>query len=163
MTSTLELVFDLADGWPREELRSRTVEIYVEDLSDIPLPTLGAAVKTLRRTSEFFPTIRAIREAAAEITLDLPSEDEALSQVERRIDLAKRTEDGEGAPSLNVSAPVHVDVRRALDHVGGFYAFRSTSEPSIVRGQFLRIYREIRAGRVRALQVDGFSLQIEAA
>lgn len=145
------------DAFPRQEVNPRTLELYADDLSDIPLPTLGAAVKTLRRTSEFFPTIRAIREVAAEITLDLPNEDEALSQIERRLSWRHEDELTRSDPP-----PVHQDVKRALDHVGGFFAFRSTDDPSIVRGQFLRMYREIRAGRVRTLQATGFNAQIAA-
>ena len=148
MSSTIDFVAALKDAFPRQEVKSRTFEIYVEELSDIPLPTLGAVVKVLIRTSEFFPSIRAIREAAAEITLGLPNEDEALSQVERRI--AVRGGD------------VHPDVKRALDHVGGYFVFKSTSEPSVVRGQFLRIYREIRADRIRAFQVGDFRSQLTA-
>lgn len=154
----VNLVLDLAAAWPREQLQPETVAIYADDLSDIPTQIVGEAVRVLRRTSEFFPTIRAIREAAAEVALALPSEDEALRQVGARIAWGKLSDAGR-----RPVPDVHPDVRDALDHVGGYYAFRTATEPTIVRGQFLKIYREIRAGRIRAAQIDGFALQLQEA
>lgn len=157
MTSTVALVANLMDAFPLQKVTTKNFEAYVRDLSDLPTETLGEAVKQLIRTSEFFPTIRAIRETAAEITLDLPSEDQALSQVQQRISWASRDETSRGDPP-----PIHPEVRAALEHVGGFFAFRSTPEPSIVRGQFLRIYRETRARLILDVQTGDFRKQVTA-
>lgn len=140
--------------YPRQALRQGTIDAYVRELRDLPPDTLAGALTNLYRTSEFFPTVAEIRRVAAEMTLRLPTEDEALSQVENRIRFAKTNADDH--PALPVVAPVHGDVKRALDHVGGYHAFRSASEPQIIRGQFLRLYREIREQRIRQAQVEDF-------
>jgi hypothetical protein len=155
--STRDLVSDLADAFPRNAIRPGTVRIYVANLEDIPSKTLEAAVTELIKTSEFFPTVRAIREVAVERTLALPTEEEALSQVEARIGWRQLDELTRGEPPT-----VHADVKVALDHVGGFFAFRAAENPTVLRGQFLKIYRDLRAQRVRAGQVGG-PLAIEAA
>jgi hypothetical protein len=99
------------------------------------------------RSSEFFPTLRAIREAVAETILELPGEEEALAQIEARVTWG-RSDDRDGDPP-----PVHPLVRQALDHVGGFHAWKQTSEPGILRSQFLRLFREVRAASIREVQI----------
>lgn len=155
MSSTLDLVAVLRAAFPNQTIERETVRIYVEELSDLPPDILEAGIRHLLRTNEgFFPSIAAIRRASAEVVLRLPSEDEALSQVEQRIAWGKGKQ---GPPPT-----VHGDVGRALNHIGGYYTFKTAAEPSIVRSQFLKTYREIRQSRIRAIQIDGTHLQLGA-
>lgn len=148
MKDTIQLIADLARVLPpRFGLKTtpQAIEIYERHLADLDPSTLEAAVEEIINTKTSFPTIREIRETAAEIQLALPRENEALAQVERRILWRQQDELSRGP-----SPEVHPAVKEALDHVGGFFAFRSAEKPDVVRGQFLRLYREIREQQVDA-------------
>jgi hypothetical protein len=141
-----DLVAELAAAFPRQPVTADNVRAYARALDDLPLTVLTATVRELVRTSRFFPTVAEIREAAAERTLGLPSEAEALEQVEIRARWA-RDHDGQETPF------VHPLVGAAVDHVGGWFALRTTDRPDVLRGQLLRLYREGRAAAVREFQV----------
>lgn len=132
-----KILADLRRAFPRQAVEQETFTLYLTELADVPPAVLEVAVGVLIRTEEFFPSIRAIRAAAAEYALALPSPAGALAQVETRISWARRMED-EPAPE------VHPTVRHALDLIGGYAAFRNAEEGAPVRGQFLRLYRELR-------------------
>lgn len=154
-TTPQQLLADLACAFPRHPIKPETFRVYLRELADLPPAALEAACRELIRTSEFFPTVRAIREAAVERLLGLPGEAEALAQVEARADWFKDAEhEREGDPP-----DVHPRVKEALDHVGGFYAFRTAENPSVVRGQFLRLYRELRERDLREANVGATALE----
>lgn len=136
----------LAQAYPKQETPVATLEVYAEDLAEIPAPVLEAAVTRLIRTVEWFPTIRAIREAAAENLLALPSETEALQEVDLMTRWA-REQDGE-------PPRIHPLIDRAAKMAGGYREFRVSDEPAVVRGQFTRYYRELRAAAIRDAQLD---------
>lgn len=142
--SPQELLAELASAFPRQKIEAPTLRIYLRELADVPPELLAVAVRDLIRTSEWFPTLQAILEAAAERSLALPSESGALAQIEARMAWV-RSEAFETAPG----PPVHPLVRETLEHVGGFSAFRATDEPGVLRGQFLRLYRDARGRAVR--------------
>lgn len=150
-TRLRKLVGEMADAFPRSGTTAETWLVYARELSDLPIDALERAGRALIRTSEFFPTIRALREAVAEATLGLPSEADALTQIEQRMAWTRTTRTEE-PPAL------HPLVREALTHVGGWHALRSAEKPEVVRGQFLRLYREIRGHAIRDVQV-GHELQ----
>jgi hypothetical protein len=137
-----ELVLALADAF-RETLTDGTLAVYDEHLSDIPPSALEEAVRALIRTADRFPSIHAVRAAAAEFALGLADERLALAQVEERIRWARET------PRPLPPPPVEPLVLECLTHVGGLDAWRRTEEPGIIRAQFLRLYREARAARIR--------------
>lgn len=145
------VVADLAQALPRPPVTAAQLRIYERELADLPADVLVPAIRILMRTSEFFPTIKAIRETCAELTLGLPSEAEALTQIEARVRWAQR---GADPPPPEV----HPTVKEALDHVGGFHAFKTTDNPGVMRGQFLRLYRDLRAGAVLEHQVGAIEL-----
>jgi hypothetical protein len=136
-------------AFPRQAVLDGTLRVYLRELADVPAAALDEAVRSLIRTSEFFPTVRAIREAVAERSLQIPHEAAALEQVHARIAWGREDE----AARVGDPPPIHPLVRDALDHVGGFAAFRGASEPGVLRGQFLRLYRELRADAVRNAQL----------
>lgn len=156
------LLADLAEAFPRQakDVTRATLQLYKRELEDLPHEALAHAVKALIRTSEWFPTVSAIRQAASERLLDLPSDAAALAQIEARLDWGRqRTGADEETPSTDGAPDVHPLVRDALELAGGFYAFRRSDNPAVVRGQFAKLYRELRAGKVRDIQIDSRLLE----
>ncbi len=124
---------------PANELRliHRT---YGEQLNDVPAPLLWKVVAETIATEHRFPSIAQLRGRAADLILDLPSEEEALQQVRARIAWG-RAREGE--------APVvHPAVLTALITIGGFTAFKGDN-PGVAIGQFSRAYREVRERKAR--------------
>lgn len=150
MRSLSQELADLARAFPRQKIDSDTFRLYLQDLADLPEEVVCAAVRHIRRTSEWFPTVAAIRQEAAERMLALPSEADALTQIEARVQWGR--EQRGDAPF------VHPLVKEAVDHVGGFYSMRSAEEPTVIRGQFLRLYRELRSRQLLAVQSDARAL-----
>lgn len=144
-----ETLADLRDAFPRQKVSVDTFRVYLRNLADVPPGLLSEAAVVLTRSSEFFPTIAAIRETVAEIALDLPSEAEALSQVARRVEWGRSSEDLDPATAPDV----HPLVLETVQRVGGFFAFRTADEPGVVRGQFGRLYRAERTAALRGCQV----------
>ena len=140
-----QLLADLANAFPRQAVTPATVAVYARELDDLPEDALEQAVRDLIRSADWLPTVAAIRLAAAEYLLELPSETDALSQIEARIAWA-RADDGTDPP------PVHNLVSATLEHVGGYHAFRSTDKPSMLRAQFVNLYRETRQRQLRDVQ-----------
>jgi hypothetical protein len=118
------------------EMSVERMMIYVEHLADIPTGALEAGVNRMiaTRQSPWFPTVAEIR--AAVLDYELPNEAAALEQVEARV-------------RLGVESPLHPLVKRALDLVGGVYSYRTAEEPTVIRGQFLRLYRSLREDAVQ--------------
>ena len=139
----------LADAF-HQDLPTGTFGAYVEHLSDIPPEALDAAVRALIRTTDRFPSIRAVRVAAAELALRLPDERAALAQVENRLAWVRAD------PRPPQPPAAHPLVLEALNHVGGVAGWRSASEPGVIRGQFLRLFREARDAAIRETVVGDF-------
>lgn len=151
------LLLKLRDAFPRQakDYPRETFAEYKSQLQDLPYDAVHASVNELIRTSEFFPSVRAIREAACERVLALPSRTQALSQIEARIRW-QRLSDGEKEASRPV---VHPLVQEALDLVGGYYAWKTTDNPAVIRGQFSKAYDELRGQAIRDAQIG--TLMIE--
>lgn len=147
MNTPLDHLSDLAPLFPRtfahmtREQQAETLMAYADNLTDFPEETVGSACAELARTEEWFPSLAKIRERCAELVLQLPTEDEALAQIEACVGQ-------EGS-----SAKMHPLVRSALNLVGGFAAWRVSEEPTVLRGQFCRLYREARVREMRDCQV----------
>lgn len=140
--------------YPREQLTEERFDLMVDLLADVPDDALTAAAHEHQLTGHYFPSVAELRQLAAERTLSLPDETGALSQVEARMTWARQPERDRGdAP------PIHRLVREALEHVGGFHAFRSADKPAVVRGQFVAYYREARASAIRANVVAPLALE----
>lgn len=154
-----QLIADLKRAFPRERIPTETLAIFVRELADVDPAVLDEAVRTIIRGSRYFPTIAEIRDVAASRVLGLPDEAEALAQADRYsfadpqpVDcphpsyeeaLDCRRCQGTGV-RYTVTVDIHPLVREALDLVGGRHGYRTADEPSVVRGQFLRLYRSLR-------------------
>lgn len=147
MATRPEILAELGAAFRRDKVPPETFALYLRHVADIPEDVLQAAVDELIRTGDYFPTVRAIRAAAAEHVLDLPTEAAALAQISGRMDWARANDADQGDPPA-----VHPLVRQALDLVGGYTAFRSTDVPGVIRSQFLRLYKDLRAGAVHEVQ-----------
>lgn len=148
MPTPPEILASLAQAFTRQPVTTQTLQVYLRELEDVPADELEVAVRFLIRTSEWFPTLRAIRERVAEQRLDLPDESTALAQVAARMAWARTDEDDRDPDPPEL----HPAVREALDLVGGFAAFRAAEEPGVIRGQFARYYRERRGEAVQRVQ-----------
>lgn len=131
---------------PKPPMTAERLTVMLEELADLAPSALAAAADRIVRSARYFPTVAEIREQAAEAALQLPSETEALAQIEARIDWNRSGRHGD-------PPQIHPLVRQALALVGGFYAFRAAEEPGVIRGQFCRFYREARADAIRGAQL----------
>lgn len=61
MRPLVAAVKSLVDAFPHRNVTDDTLYQYVEDLEDLPEPLVCEAIKRLRRTSTFLPTIAEIR------------------------------------------------------------------------------------------------------
>lgn len=139
--TTGQVIKRLVDAFHWYPLSREAAASYVSELADVPIPLLEFAVtEAIRTEPKYFPSIGLLRSLAASHSLALPSPTGALAQIQARISWAKL--DDETRPEIPPA--VHKTVKQALDLVGGFGAFRTAEESTIVRGQFLRIYKEIR-------------------
>lgn len=131
----------------RADLPDATISLYLRELADLPDDVLERAVSQIIRTKResWFPTIGEIRAVAAELVLALPGEADALGQVEARL--------AWGILRQGDPPDVHPLVREALDHAGGFKALRHSESPTVVRGQMMAYYRDLRARAIRDAQV----------
>jgi hypothetical protein len=136
----------LAAAFPRQKTEQETFKAYAVDLAELPPGVLDVAVTRLIRTSDWFPTIHEIRATCAEEVLQLPREPDALAQVDRMVEWTRHP-DGGPRP------PVDTLVDRAAALAGGYREFRVTDEPAVIRGQFARYYRELRAQAIEAAAV----------
>lgn len=141
MTTIADVIAEVRHAFPTDRIPDETIVVYVKHLADLDPDQLAAAAAAYCREAKRFPTIADLRRLVAERNLQLPDEAEALRQANRRADwYATR----DGAPP-----EMHPLVRDALRSVGGPGALRESDQPSVVRGQFLRVYRDLRDRQVR--------------
>lgn len=151
------LIADLFRAYPKQPFPdlAGTHAVYVERLRGIDPSRLAVALAGLVDTESFLPTVADIKHAVAEQTLGLPTEAEALQQIAARQEWARTATPSydDHTMTLNPPAPpVHDLVQQALREVGGWHAFRAAENQAVVRGQFGRIYRDLRDARIRDMQ-----------
>jgi len=129
----------LKDAFPNAKITEGTFRVYLDHLDDLPQEGVEKAAYRIVDTQDWFPTIRQIREAVIEETLALPSEVEALAQVE-------------------AGGRLHIVVGNALAMIGGKYAWRTAEEPTVLRGQFLKLYRQERERVIQEAMIGRFAL-----
>lgn len=81
-----EIVGALAGSFVNAKVPERTIRIYIQMLSDIPVEILRRAAEQCLAECEFFPTIAAIRDRALALTAPIHAEPmEAWGMVQRAI------------------------------------------------------------------------------
>ena len=127
MTSCALAIAAIQVAFPGRAFPDTTAELYGRLLADLDGAAVNRAVERLLKGDDFLPTIHRIRVEVAEEALALPSLEEAW-------DMCFRGE-------LRHCPP---EVREALEAVGGRWAILRSENPSTVRAQFLRSYKERR-------------------
>lgn len=141
------VVAELAALFPAGSVTPTTVALYVQALEDLPIRALDGAARELiaTRTSPYLPTVGEIRMTACRQVIGAPSEVEALEVAN---EYAGRDHGG--------SRP-HRCVLRALNAVGGKYAWRTTENPTVLRSQFLAAYRDVLASETQQESLRGIA------
>lgn len=122
-----------------------TADAYVEDVLDLDFEPAALAIKTLRQTSRFLPSIAEIRQAAAEIhSGHLPDEDEAWAEVMANI----RAHGWTGHPTWT-----HPAIETTVRTFGWRDLCASTNQVAD-RAHFLALYRTQRVRLERDRQID---------
>ena len=67
----IEIIDALIAAYPRNDVGKKTIPIYVQMLSDLPVEVLAMATKYHITTCKYFPTIAELRQAAADIVCDM--------------------------------------------------------------------------------------------
>jgi hypothetical protein len=134
----------LSSAYPGHEMKPSTLDLYLDDLAGIDPELLNTAARYLIRTDTFFPSIARIRETCAELALGLPTEQDALGIVTNYLSISE-----ENHPFVTDAL-----VLSAVRTLGGWYAFRNSTEPQILYAQFVKHYREARAAAIKAVQTS---------
>lgn len=78
-SEAIELLGAIKAAWPYAPLGEETATVYVRHLLEIDYGAASRAVERLVETSEFPPTVAAIRKATATVLLGLPTAVEAFA------------------------------------------------------------------------------------
>lgn len=149
----LESVESLINAFPSKGVTPATLAIYLEDLSDLPEPLVCGAIKHLRRTATFLPSIGEIRMLVAESVSGLPSEEEAWRQVRKAL--------GDSVPGQDTSAwdRVHPLVNECVKTVGT-YPLRHDDAIGTAQRHFRTAYRERREIAVKDMAAGTLPLPV---
>lgn len=127
----------IAATW-KSDFSAERVKAYAWGLRDINPDDLEQAVALSIRSSRYPPTVSDLRTIVATLRLNHPGAGEALELVE-------------AAVANNTTRRLPVPARRALDALGGSWAWKTTDVPSVLRGQFLRLYEEFSRTETQAI------------
>lgn len=147
-----------------ECLTSERMEIYVEDLKDLPIDSLTAALTRARRELKFFPKIAELRELAGATAAGLAELEAAEAWVWLETYLREYGVDGELAPSLPSRIAEVVRLMGGLEETAKALwtipSFAGTLPPQrtrhypFVRREFLKLHRlACLASRVKPFQL----------
>jgi hypothetical protein len=78
-SEAVKLIGLLKTAWPYAPLSEETIALYARYLLNLDYEAASRAVERLVETSEFPPTVAAIRKATATVMLGLPSQVEAFA------------------------------------------------------------------------------------
>ena len=70
MTAPQELIpilEELSQAYPEKQLEAETLQVYLDNLDDIPVYVLKAAVRQHIQSSQWFPRVSELRQAAARL------------------------------------------------------------------------------------------------
>lgn len=122
----------LAAAFPHNKVTKETIIAYTTFLTDIDPVILRRAASWCMANCEFFPTMRALREAIQKTDADRPpSSADAWAEV-----TGLMLTHGWNTPEFS-----HPLVGRAVQTMGGWRDLGLSEDPSgVIRGQFLKIY-----------------------
>lgn len=133
MTSheTAQILAICSAAFPHISITKETVAVYAEMLADLEFSSTQRALKRVLATSQFFPTIAAIRDAYAAVTgIKPPSTDEAWAEVIRAV----RAIGVNGMPTWS-----HPTVQTTVAALGWREICMSENQ-SIIRAHFIKLY-----------------------
>lgn len=127
-----EQIIRLAAAYPHAKLTDDTFDVYAEALQDVPTEILQPALIQAAQDSEFFPTLHRIREVITNILFDgTPTAEEAWEEVSQWIAGTKNRLD-------------HPLIVRVVNMLGGWWQLSRSENISVERGQFLKMYANLR-------------------
>ena len=126
----------LAAAFPHNKVTKETIVTYTSFLADIDPAALKRAAYWCMANCEFFPTMRALREAIQETDPNrAPTGADAWAEVTKLFHTHGSWHSVEFSHSL---------VLRAVDAMGGWHDLcMSEDPPGVLRGQFLKIYAQL--------------------
>jgi hypothetical protein len=128
------LIALLAAAFPSAKISKETVSVYVSNLDDISYEDGRRAVDNLLRTSDFFPSLAALRREALGVAgLLSPPREQAWLEVE----MGMRTK-GRGV-KIEWSHPAIETAVRTM----GWTNMCLSENLDVVRGQFFKVYDSI--------------------
>jgi hypothetical protein len=131
-----EMMFILSKAF-QKSIDAETIDAYFQFLKDLPFPLIAKAVREIIQTSEYFPTIKRIREKA--LLWDEDSmEAEALGAWSKASDILSHVLMEDKKPDERLDAAV----RMAF---GDWVEFSKTDQRNEVydRAHFIKCYRAI--------------------
>jgi hypothetical protein len=151
----LELVGELMAAYRTgQQVAPETVEVYVTDILDLDYEPAVLAIKRLRQTRTFLPSIAEVRQAATEITAgQLPDGGQAWAEVTDQIRAVGYT----GRPEFSHSAIA--ETVRAL----GWRELCASANQVADRAHFLKLYGTRRDRLERERNVDPEVNELAAA
>lgn len=141
----------LVSAYPTHKATQETLAVYSVALMDICYDELQRAILWVVTHSRFFPTVAEIREAVGASAPDserIPDADEAWGLVMSEM---HRVRGVYGKPEFE--SPVVAAVVKQI----GWHELCMSTQPGVIRGQFLKIYaiaRKRAADRAQALPDD---------
>ena len=142
-TGAIKAVALISAVWTNP-ITDATVEIYVENLSDLPDGPLADAVRLLARTNKWLPSIAELREQTVRLAAPgsfPPTPEQAWNEV---LDLAVGPRDKELVYS-------HTLIKQAVRQLGGLYRVREATDSTTIRRRFLETYNPIFKERINAV------------
>ena len=128
----------LAAAYPKFEVDDLKVRVWHEMLGDLDYATANMAVKKLILENTFPPSIAEVRKAAMEIlNPEVMTAAEAWGEVERAIRIYGYYRETEALESMSPS------VAKVVEYIG-WQNICLNEEPGVIRGQFLKMYQQVR-------------------
>lgn len=133
------LVGLLMANW-HKQLDEASLTVYARLLEDLDYPDAERAVYRVMKTHTFWPVPAEIRRAVVDVSIGLPTSEEAWHQADVLLDEFPGSPDTAWAPSI-VPHPL---VWRVIKEVGGLWDLSHSTNPAADRAHFLRLYGDLR-------------------
>ena len=132
----IQSLMELSSAYTSLKLTKDNIRVYVEHLSDLPDEALHSAIRSIIRTSNFFPSIAEIRETTLRNTLtaSLPSPSEAWANVADQL---------QQSGTWHTPVFAHPLIAQAVRTMGWYDLCRSDNQMTD-RAHFMRLYSDLR-------------------